>query len=173
MIMIYTAIDFETADNGRDSACAVGLVRIEENKITDSFYRLIRPPRSWIKYAYFHGITWDMLKDEPDFGEQWHDIAEFVKDTDAFVAHNAQFDKGVLWGTAQAYGIALPDIPFYCTLKASRKFLNLEKNSLDFVCRALNIDLRHHHALSDASACANVFLYLKQRDFPLDSCVIR
>ena len=31
---VFVAIDFETADNGRDSACAVGLVRVENGVIT-------------------------------------------------------------------------------------------------------------------------------------------
>ncbi len=101
--MIYTAIDFETADNGKDSACAVGLVKMQDTCIIDSFYRLIRPPRSWIKYAYFHGITWDMLKNQPNFAEQWHDIEAFLKGTEAFIAHNAQFDKGVLYGKRLCY----------------------------------------------------------------------
>lgn len=171
--MIYTAIDFETADNGKDSACAVGLVKIQDSRITDSFYRLIRPPRSYIKYAYFHGITWDMLKNQPTFAEQWQDIAAFLQGTDAFIAHNAQFDRGVLYGTAEACGISLPAVPFYCTLKGSRKFLSLEKNSLDSVCGALNIELQHHQALSDAMACAKIFLYFAERQLPLTSCLLK
>lgn len=171
--MIYTAIDFETADNGRDSACAVGLVKIQDMHIVDSFYRLIRPPRSWIKYADFHGITWDMLRDKPTFAEQWQDIAAFLQGTDAFIAHNAPFDRGVLYGTAEAYHIELPEIPFYCTLKGARKFLHLQRNSLDCVCSALNIDLNHHHALSDAAACASIFLYFNEQQFPLTSCLLK
>lgn len=171
--MIYTAIDFETADNGKDSACAVGLVKIQNNRINDTFYRLIKPPRSWIKYAYFHGITWDMLKNQPTFAEQWQDIAAFLQGTEAFIAHNAQFDRRVLYGTAEAYGIDLPQIPFYCTLKASRKFLTLEKNSLDSVCSALNIELQHHQALSDAMACAKIFLHFNEQNFPLTSCILK
>ncbi len=171
--MIYTAIDFETADNGRDSACAVGLVKIQDMRIVDSFYRLIRPPRSWIKYADFHGITWDMLRDKPTFAEQWQDIAAFLQGTDAFIAHNAPFDRGVLYGTAEVYHIELPEIPFYCTLKGARKFLHLQRNSLDCVCSALNIDLNHHHALSDAAACASIFLYFNEQQFPLTSCLLK
>lgn len=171
--MIYTAIDFETADNGKDSACAVGLVKMQDTCIIDSFYRLIRPPRSWIKYAYFHGITWDMLKNQPNFAEQWHDIEAFLKGTEAFIAHNAQFDKGVLYGTANAYAIRPPEIPFYCTLKGSRKFLQLQKNSLDYVCSALQINLQHHHALSDAAACAEIFIHFHKQGFQINSCLLQ
>ena len=36
----FTAIDFETADHGRDSACAVGLARVENCRVTATAYRL-------------------------------------------------------------------------------------------------------------------------------------
>src|SRR5205085_9653487 len=42
----FVAIDFETADHGRDSACAVALVRVERGRIVRRETRRIRPPRS-------------------------------------------------------------------------------------------------------------------------------
>ena len=45
------ALDFETSDRWPDSACALGLVRIEDGVITGEHYRLIRPPRSRVHYT--------------------------------------------------------------------------------------------------------------------------
>ncbi|MEK7383088.1 MAG: hypothetical protein AAB262_07355, partial [Elusimicrobiota bacterium] len=42
---VFVAIDFETADTGRDSACSVGLVRVENGTIVQKVVQLIRPPR--------------------------------------------------------------------------------------------------------------------------------
>ena len=39
----FTAIDFETASCDRDSACAIGLVRVEAGRVVRREYRLIRP----------------------------------------------------------------------------------------------------------------------------------
>ena len=39
----YVALDFETSGYAAHSACAVGLCRIEDGVVTDSFYSLIRP----------------------------------------------------------------------------------------------------------------------------------
>ena len=39
------AIDFETADYGRDSACALALVRVEAGLIVQRAFHYIRPPR--------------------------------------------------------------------------------------------------------------------------------
>lgn len=33
--MKFTAIDFETANHKRESACSVGLVRVENEKVVD------------------------------------------------------------------------------------------------------------------------------------------
>ena len=82
-------------------------LKIQDTTIIDTYYKLIKPPRSYVKYAYFHGITWDMLKNQPNFAELWHEIADFTHDSTAFIAHNAPFDKGVLYGTAQAYNISI------------------------------------------------------------------
>ena len=41
--MNFTAIDFETATGKRSSACAVGIVTVEDGVISDTFYSLIQP----------------------------------------------------------------------------------------------------------------------------------
>ena len=47
--MEFTAIDFETANASRDSACAIGLVTVKDGVIVDEYYHLIRP-----KIMYFN-----------------------------------------------------------------------------------------------------------------------
>ena len=58
---IFVAVDFETADRFRDSACAVGMVRVESGKIVHKEHRLIKPPRKYFEFTFIHGITWDMV----------------------------------------------------------------------------------------------------------------
>lgn len=41
--MNFAAIDFETATGRRNSACAVGIVTVEDGEIIDKYYSLIRP----------------------------------------------------------------------------------------------------------------------------------
>ena len=40
----FVAIDFETADYGRDSACALALVRVEAGVIVQRAFHYVRPP---------------------------------------------------------------------------------------------------------------------------------
>ena len=53
----YVALDFETSGYAAHSACAVGLCRIEDGVVTDSFYSLIRPPSSRVLFTHVHGLT--------------------------------------------------------------------------------------------------------------------
>ena len=155
------ALDFETSDRWPDSACALGLVRIEDGIITAEHYRLIRPPRSRVHYTEIHGLTWDMLKGEPSCAERWPEFAAFMQGADLMVAHNASFDRRVLRGSCEAYGLTPPDLPFVCTVKGARRGLGLPHNRLNDVCEHLGIELKHHHAMSDSLAAAKIYLHLR------------
>jgi DNA polymerase III subunit epsilon len=67
----FAAIDFETADYGRDSACAVAVVRVEGLEIVDRVDYYIRPARSRFVFSYLHGIAWSDVVDAPTFGQLW------------------------------------------------------------------------------------------------------
>ena len=152
----FVAIDFETADPKRDSACAVGLVVVEGGEIVDREYRLIRPPRRHFNpyCVRVHGIHWSDVRGEPSFGEIWPELQPLFEGADFIVAHNASFDKSVLQACCRESGNEAPGQPFLCTVQLSRKTWELHSNKLNAVCDYLGIALNHHHAGSDAEACA-------------------
>lgn len=156
--VIFVALDFETADSGRDSACSVGLVRVEEGVITRRLHRLIRPPRRDVMFSYIHGITWEQVKGEPLFAEVWRDVEPVLEGAEFLAAHNASFDRSVLRACCERAGLELPLLPFECTVKMARRAWGLRPAKLPDVCRHLGIGLRHHDALSDAEACAQIVL---------------
>ncbi len=160
--MRFVAIDFETADYGLDSACAVALVRVENDQIVAKTHAFIRPPRARFNFTYIHGITWERVKTEPTFGEIWPTMAEYLHGVDHFVAHNAPFDKGVLQACCMVSGLVMPALPFRCTVKLARQTWKLPSNKLNLVCAHLQIPLNHHDALSDAEACARIVLAAQQ-----------
>lgn len=155
------ALDFETSDKYADSACALGMSRMEDGRVVDNWYSLIRPPRSTVYFTEIHGLTWDMLKDQPTFAELWPQIASFLRGAELLVAHNASFDRRVLLGCCRAFGIEAPDIPFACTVKGSRRGLRLPHHRLNDVCAYLGLELDHHNAASDAQAAAGIYLHLR------------
>lgn len=152
----FVAIDFETADHGPDSACAVGLARVEGGRVVRTAVRLIRPPRPRVLFAHVHGLTWNRLKDAAPFAAVWPELADVLDDAAALVAHNAPFDRRVLAACCAAAGLAAPALPFVCTVQLARRTWGQRPNDLPSVCRRLGIGLRHHDAGSDAEAAARI-----------------
>ena len=116
----FAAIDFETADYGSDSACAVGVVRVKNGRIAGRFHRLIRPPRERFIFTYIHGITWPRVYLEPSFAQLWAEIAAAIGDAQFLAAHNARFDRKVLETCCQAAGLEAPPQPYGCTGEVAR-----------------------------------------------------
>ncbi len=154
----FVAIDFETADYGSDSACAVALVRVENNRIVDEAMRLIRPPRDRFAFTHIHGITWAQVKDEPRFAEVWPALKPLLAGAECLVAHNAPFDRAVLSACCGAAGLARPRLRFACTVRLARAAWRVYPTKLPDVCRFLAIPLRHHDPASDARASALIAL---------------
>jgi len=167
----YVAIDFETSGRTNDSACAVGLVRISGGQIRNTYYTLIRPPSPVILFTWVHGLTWEDLRNAPTFPEVWPEMASFMDGASGLVAHNATFDRSVLYGCCESFGCPYPGLPFYDTLKGARRSLPPGSKSLDHVCSYFQIKLNHHQALSDAEACARIFVELQKRG--LDAASMR
>ena len=154
----FAAIDFETANNARDSACAVGVVIAEHGRIVDRLYALIRPPSRQFLFTHIHGLSWDDVKDAQPFDRVWAGLARELAGVGFLAAHNAPFDKGVLGACCETYGLAAPQLPFVCTVKLARAQWDVRPTKLPDVCNYLGIDLRHHQADSDAEACARIVM---------------
>ncbi len=154
----FIAIDFETANQNPNSACAVALVAVEHQEIVNQVSYLIRPPELDFEFTYIHGITPDIVADQPTFAELWQSqLREFVAG-EILVAHNAPFDIKVLYYTLKHYGQEPPSNRYFCTVELSRRLWRLRNHKLNTVAGHLGIPLDHHEALSDARACAQIAL---------------
>ena len=160
MINSLTAIDFETAINHH--ICSVGIVTVENGLIIDEFHALIKPPNNQYNWhnIQVHGITERDTQNVAHFNVIYPEIKKrlFGK---TIVAHNESFDRTVLSKTMSDYGIDYQDlniaIKWECTLKIY-KAKGYKPAKLDACCKVHNIQLKHHEALSDARACAQLFL---------------
>lgn len=154
----FVALDFETADYGQDSACSIALIRVENHAIVHREHRLIKTPRRTFAFSYLHGITWDHVACEPAFRELWPLISPLLEGARFIAAHNASFDANVMRACCAAAALMPPEHPYLCTVKLARRAWDLRPTKLSDVCRHLNLPLKHHDALSDAEACANIVL---------------
>jgi DNA polymerase-3 subunit epsilon len=157
-VATFAALDFETADRHSDSACAIGLARVEAGAVVQVVHRHIRPPRNSFEHSWVHGITWEHVCAAPTFAELWPEISELLKGCEFLCAHNAGFERRVLTTCLGAAGIAMPSQPIHCTVQLARRTWALPRHNLPSVCTHLGIHLRHHDAASDAEACARIVL---------------
>lgn len=154
----FTAIDFETANYQRNSACQLGIVVVESGRIIHSQSWLIKPPSPLFNFTYLHGIDYSMVKSQPTFGELWCNVKPYIENR-ILAAHNAAFDISVLVATLNHYGLAIPEFKVLDSLAIARRvWPELPNHKLDTVARKICCDLRHHDALSDAIACAQIIL---------------
>jgi len=156
--LIFVGLDFETADHGPDSACAVGLVRVEGDRIINRERYLIRPPRNSFFFTPIHGITWEDVREKPTFEEAWPSIQNLLLGAEFIASHNAVFDRRVLESCCHAAKVNPPAIRFVCTMKLSKRLWNVRPTSLSNVCRYLGLQLNPHETLSDAEACVGIIL---------------
>ena len=158
MSLRFAAIDFETANERMDSACALAVLRVWDDAIEEQAVRLIRPPTTRFTNSRVHGIGWSEVKDEPPFRQVWEEIRPLLDGVQFVAAHNASFDSAMLAACCQAAKILAPQIPFLCTVRLARDAWGITPTRLPDVCDRLGISLDHHNALSDAEACARIVL---------------
>lgn len=158
--MRFVCIDFETATQDQNSACSIGIITVEDGQITDEYYSLIKPPG--LKFndqnIQIHEITPEMVADAPTFAEIWPEVQKRLEQRVIF-AHNAGFDMGVLKGTLEYYGLQLPKLWYACSLSLSRKvWPKLTSHKLSSMAEFLSVEFKHHNAIQDAYACAQIVL---------------
>lgn len=160
----FVAIDFETANSNQGSPCAVGLAFVEDGKIVEAEEHLMRPPPVFDFFEQnnvrIHGITSEMVKSKPRFGEVLPDLLDRIGDS-TVVAHNASFDINVLREACLLSDIKWPHMTYLCTMVLSRTMLNLANHKLPSVASALNVIFEdHHNAKADAICTAEIMLAL-------------
>ncbi len=154
----FVAIDFETANSSRHSACQIGICQVQGGQICDQRSWLIKPTSPIFTFSELHGITYSMVKNQLTFLELWPLIKPYL-DKKIIAAHNAQFDVSVLSALLAFYRLSPPEFQVIDSLEAARKnWPCLENHRLSTVSQYLQIELNHHDALSDARACAEIIL---------------
>ena len=156
----FIAIDFETANGKRTSAVSVGIVPVENGVIVKERckYFLICPPENDFNRISVakHKLTWNDVKDAPNFRELWNTELKEILDSKTIVCHSKSSDKAVLEQSLSLYGLE-GSFQFIDTLDIARQFYDFENKKLSTLCDKFGINLDNpHHALYDAMACAEV-----------------
>ena len=159
-----------------DRIVEVGCVEMVNRRLTGHhkhFY--LNPERKGSEEAIrIHGLTDAFLADKPRFAEVAEELLGYLQGADV-VIHNAAFDVGFLNAELKRLGRA----PFHTvaakvtdTLLMAREMFPGKANSLDALCKRLEVDNTHrtlHGALLDAELLAEVYIRLTRGQ---DSLVI-
>lgn len=160
----YIAIDFETANYYKNSACSVGLVRFIDGKETDSCYSLIHPAKIYFIPEWtetIHHISYDDVRDKPYFPEVWDTIVmPFInKNPDIpLVAHNGNmFDMPVIKNCCEYFGMEIPKLQYFDSFNIAKKtWPDFQSHRLTALGEYFKIDYLAHDALEDSRTCGQI-----------------
>ena len=154
----------EVAENHR--IIEIGGVEIIDRKLTGNHYhQYIKPDRAIDAGALeVHGISTEFLEDKPRFAEVADAFLDFVEGAEVII-HNAAFDVSFLDYEFRLCN-ANTRMDLICeavtdSLVLARKEYPGQRNSLDALCKRLDIDnsrRKLHGALLDAEILAEVYL---------------
>jgi DNA polymerase-3 subunit epsilon len=154
----YIAIDFETANNERISACKIGLAFVHNDIIVNDDYYYIKPPKH-IKFAYthtqIHEITQKDVDDEDNFKEVWDYWLKTYFNNNLIVLHNSSMDASILKQLFEFYKISEFNINYVDTMEIAKKN-GYPAKLIDLANLFGHTVKNHHDPVEDAIACAIV-----------------
>ncbi len=155
----FIAIDFETGNPQRVSACSLGFAQVVNGRVTDSSSHLIKPVGGHAEFqSKIHGIKDEHTYDKPDFGELFPMISKIFQST--LVAHSL-FDKQVLSALSDHFRLGLKFEYFDTSALAKHRLPDLKNHKLGTLAKHFGLPkFKHHDAREDAITCANICLKL-------------
>lgn len=158
----FVAIDFETANPKRVSACALGLVRVTDGQIVEKSGFLIRPVGGHAPFqTKIHGITEEQTRGEPEFCDLFPCIRWIFEHP--LVGHSL-FDKQVLNALSEHFSLPIEFAYTDSCTVAKGMLPELKNHKLKTLSKHFGLPrFKHHDAREDAVACATIFLKLQDR----------
>ncbi|EHJ07837.1 3'-5' exonuclease [Staphylococcus simiae] len=153
----FVALDFETANGKRTSICSVGMVKVIDNQITESFHTLVNPQDYFSQQNInVHGIEPQDVEQSPTFDYVYPYMMQFI-DHLPVVAHNAAFDMNVLHQSIKKIGLPTPTLNYFCSYQLAKRTVDSHRYGLKYMMDFYHLDFHgHHDALNDAKACAMI-----------------
>ena len=155
----WVVVDFETTGlhpGYHHRAVEIALVCGRGPQVEDCWSTLLCPDRD-IGAGEIHGLFGRDLADAPRFEQIAGSVLERLRDR-WVIAHNARFDEAFLAAEMARAGVALPALPWLCTLDTARR-LGSGSGRLADCCAAFRVEHQQAHtAAGDDDGCAALFL---------------
>jgi DNA polymerase-3 subunit epsilon len=159
----FVAIDFETANPKRVSACALGFTVVKQGEIVESNGFLMKPVGGHAPFqTKIHGIQESDTADKPEFGDVYSSLAHLF--ALPLVGHS-MFDKQVLNALSEHFSLQIRFDYTDSVSVAKAKLPNLKNHKLKTVAKHFELpSFKHHDATDDAKVCADFFVRLQRVD---------
>lgn len=162
----WVVVDVETTGFRPGHARVISLAALAldpEGRVEHSVVSLLNPgvdPGP----THIHGLTAEMLEDQPTFGDIAGDVVDLLHGR-TLVAHNVAFDYAFLTTEAEMAETALPIDTVMCTVELARRLdLGLENLRLETLARHWDVaQTRAHDAFDDALVLSRVLTPALQR----------
>ena len=174
-------IFLDTETTGLDAAAGdriveIGCIEMVSRRLTGRHLHLYFNPERPVhpEALRVHGLTDEFLANKPRFAEGAPQVLEFVQGAELII-HNAAFDTGFLNEELKRLGqppIQTLSAKVTDSLAMARELFPGKSNSLDALCRRLEVDNSHrafHGAQLDAGLLAEVYVRMTRGQ---DSLVI-
>lgn len=160
MLKEFIAINFETANAKRVSACALGYAQVLNGEILTANQFYIRPVGGHAPFqSTIHGIYETQTKDRPDFMGLFPDIKRLF--AQALVGHG-HFSRQVLEALKTHFNLDIEFLYIDSLSVAKQALPDLKNHKLKTLAAHFGLpDFKHHDAKEEAVACASIFLKLQ------------
>jgi DNA polymerase-3 subunit epsilon len=150
----FVAIRFDYADYSLESACAIGLVKVENGKPTSVLYEMFSPSSEDYEFvddaSQTGGLRSTDLDGLNDFSALWPSVRDFIGDM-PLVANSASTYIKTLESLWSHYELNVAPIPYLCTQVLGRRVTELGSFRLEFYADAFGYQLPELASAQDKS----------------------
>ena len=160
-MLTFNAIDVETANADRASICQIGIVHVKDGEIYDQWETLINP-EDWFDAwnVAIHGIDKVAVKNSPTMPEVRDELRRRLRGT-ILVSHTA-FDRVAFERAMNRYYLEQLQVFWLDSARIARRAWPEKYGrkgwGLANIASDLGISFKHHDALEDARAAAEIVL---------------
>ena len=160
-MLTFNSIDVETANADRASICQIGIVHVHDGEVRDRWKTLINP-EDWFDpwNIGIHGIDEAAVSRSPTLPEVREELRRRLRDS-VVVSHTA-FDRVAFERAMTKYSLEQLQVTWLDSARVARRAwpdnYGIHGWSLKNIARDLGISFKHHDALEDARAAAEIVL---------------
>ena len=160
-MLTFNSIDVETANADRASICQIGIVHVQDGKIVDRWQTLVNP-EDWFDpwNILIHGIDEENVKQSPTLPEIRNELRSRLRDS-LLISHTS-FDRIAFERAMTRYDLEQLQVTWLDSAMIVRRAwpecYGCKGYSLKNVAKDLGISFKHHDALEDARAAAEIVL---------------